>query len=658
MHPFNSKRGQTIQTDVSGVACDHAYLAHLVVAEDDAPAASANGVLTATDLGAEAQEITAGITNPAVPRALSVVGNVGGIAGDVVVTGTNYADEEITETLALNGNVTVDGAKAFKTVTQIDLPAQVHAPVAQVETVTVTNGCTQDGNLVVVVTAAGMTNSPKSVNVAVTTDDNEAAEVAAKVRTALGLDADISAFFAVSGADADIIITALTPAANDGTVAITMVDAPDIGVTVGASDNTTAGALGVAQKETVAVTGAATVAGTLTVRVTAAGMDNSPKDVSVAVVGTKQVETVTVLGAIEVAGVGDAEVIVTADGMNGSPKTLNVAVANSDTASDVAGKIRTALGLDADVAAWFTISGADAEIILTAKTAAANDASMEITVDDGTSAGLTLATSENTTPGVAPDDVNSVATKVRAALALDADVAGFFAVSGADANVILTALTDAANDGTMAITLPDADSTGVTFGASANTTAGVAPVQQVETIEVTAGSSGVGTIVFTVTAANMNNSPKAVNIELTAADDTPEEVASKIRTALGLDADVTSFFTVSGAGANVILTAIADAANDGTMSMAMTDTPSVGVTFGASANTTAGVAIDAVSVGLNDILGLPYKLALNTVLAAYLDSVKEGTAPTVAISSTAVESNTMDLNSALNGKQVDAYLIV
>lgn len=69
----------------------------------------------------------------------------------------------------------------------------------------------------------------------------------------------------------------------------------------------------------------------------------------------------------------------------------------------------------------------------------------------------------------------------------------------------------------------------------------------------------------------------------------------------------------------------------------------------------AGVTV---KVGFGNKLGLPYKLAHNTVLAAYLDNVKEGTPPTVAVSATDLESNTITLNSALNGKVVDAYLIV
>jgi hypothetical protein len=70
------------------------------------------------------------------------------------------------------------------------------------------------------------------------------------------------------------------------------------------------------------------------------------------------------------------------------------------------------------------------------------------------------------------------------------------------------------------------------------------------------------------------------------------------------------------------------------------------------------VDTDTVKVGFGDKLGIPFMLTHNTVLAAYLDNAKEGTAATVAVSATALESNTVDLNSALNGKVVDIYLIV
>ena len=67
-----------------------------------------------------------------------------------------------------------------------------------------------------------------------------------------------------------------------------------------------------------------------------------------------------------------------------------------------------------------------------------------------------------------------------------------------------------------------------------------------------------------------------------------------------------------------------------------------------------------VTIGWGDKLGLPYKLAHNTVIPGmtYLNNTVEATDPTVAVSATAIESNTIDLNSALDGTVVDAYLIV
>ena len=65
-----------------------------------------------------------------------------------------------------------------------------------------------------------------------------------------------------------------------------------------------------------------------------------------------------------------------------------------------------------------------------------------------------------------------------------------------------------------------------------------------------------------------------------------------------------------------------------------------------------------VSIGFGEKLGLPFKLALNTVLNTYFDGIKEVTAPAVTTSMTVIESNTIDLNTALNGKVVDVYLII
>jgi hypothetical protein len=63
------------------------------------------------------------------------------------------------------------------------------------------------------------------------------------------------------------------------------------------------------------------------------------------------------------------------------------------------------------------------------------------------------------------------------------------------------------------------------------------------------------------------------------------------------------------------------------------------------------------SIGFGDVVGLGHRLAGNTVQAAYLNLVREGTAPTVATSATVIESNTADLNSNLASTPVILALV-
>lgn len=128
--------------------------------------------------------------------------------------------------------------------------------------------------------------------------------------------------------------------------------------------------------------------------------------------GAAQVETATAVGTITLAG--NATVVVTAAGMTGSPKTISVAVALNDTAAQWAAKVRTALAADTAVAALFDVSGTSASIILTRKPTktytigvtsvplyAANDSTLNISLDNGTCTGITTAASSaNTTAGV------------------------------------------------------------------------------------------------------------------------------------------------------------------------------------------------------------------------------------------------------------------
>lgn len=61
---------------------------------------------------------------------------------------------------------------------------------------------------------------------------------------------------------------------------------------------------------------------------------------------------------------------------------------------------------------------------------------------------------------------------------------------------------------------------------------------------------------------------------------------------------------------------------------------------------------ERVRIGTGAKLGLPVKLSRNSVIFAFLGGAREGAAPTVAVSAAALESNTLTLNSALNGSAV------
>lgn len=272
---------------------------------------------------------------------------------------------------------------------------------------------------------------------------------------------------ALAGADGDYI-----PLIVDASGRLHIAPLPAGSATIGLVDQGDAST--VQQVEETTIIGTITLTGDASVIVTAAGMTNTPKTVTVAVDdGTEQVETATVVGTV--VDSGDARVIVTAAGMNNSSKTVDVAVLALDSAADVADKIRTALTSDADVGdagtGFFTVSGAGADVILTANAAAADDATVNISIDNLTCTGLTAApTSVDTTAGVAPDDADAVAVKVRAALALDADVSAFFTISGSSADVILTAITAAEDDATLNIAVDNDTCTGLTAVPTSTTT--------------------------------------------------------------------------------------------------------------------------------------------------------------------------------------------
>ena len=58
------------------------------------------------------------------------------------------------------------------------------------------------------------------------------------------------------------------------------------------------------------------------------------------------------------------------------------------------------------------------------------------------------------------------------------------------------------------------------------------------------------------------------------------------------------------------------------------------------------------AIGLGAKLGIGERLSLDTVVAAHLNGTREATRPTVVVSSSALESNTVTLSSALAGTAV------
>ncbi len=238
---FNPKN-VNIKAD-AGTKMDMAFLAHFQVAAADAVALHGDGVRAAMNLGVAVQEILTGITNPAVPRGLSIAGNVAGIAGNVVIDGTDFHGDVISETVALNGVGTVNTTKAFKAVTGIHLPAQTHVPVCQTETIEVTAAAGHDGHVTLTVTAVALgAASPKAVEVAlVAATHNTVTKVAEAMVLALNADPDVGDHFVASNAAGVITLTAKVPAADDGTLAIAFADTDTTDVTMGASTNGAAG---------------------------------------------------------------------------------------------------------------------------------------------------------------------------------------------------------------------------------------------------------------------------------------------------------------------------------------------------------------------------------------------------------------------------------
>ncbi len=164
--------------------------------------------------------------------------------------------------------------------------------------------------------------------------------------------------------------------------------------------------------------------------------------------------------------------------------------------------------------------------------------------------------------------------------------------------------------------------------AAANTTAVLAAQAGGSALDITTGLTNPPyPRNITATAGGTATDIKAIQVTITGTDEAGNTISETLP-AFTVD----TAGTVSGAKAFKTVTRVQIPAHDG-----------------AGATT---------AIGFGELIGLPHKLAHNTVLNAYLNNVKEGTPPTVAVSASALESNTVDLNSALNGTAVDIYYLV
>jgi hypothetical protein len=129
--------------------------------------------------------------------------------------------------------------------TAITVNLATSAGTAQVETAvvatTANSGPTESATLHVTFTSAAVTGSPVIVPVALLDADANDAAVATKIRAALTANAAIAAEFTIGGSGANVVATAIDPAANDATLNIAWSDAVSGLAEVTSSTNTTAG---------------------------------------------------------------------------------------------------------------------------------------------------------------------------------------------------------------------------------------------------------------------------------------------------------------------------------------------------------------------------------------------------------------------------------
>lgn len=149
--------------------------------------------------------------------------------------------------------------------------------------------------------------------------------------------------------------------------------------------------------------------------------------------GTSQVETALVSG--NVIDIGQLTVVVTAASVPGSPLSIPVPLTTAQTSANlIATAIRSALSSNTALTALYAVGGTGNAITLTRTTAAANDSTLNIAWGSTVSGVPALATSTNSTLGVAPTQITSTAAQIKQALEASAAASALVSVTPASGN--------------------------------------------------------------------------------------------------------------------------------------------------------------------------------------------------------------------------------
>lgn len=136
-----------------------------------------------------------------------------------IVLGDEQISQHCPVTFNANGNHPLGGDCGWK-------PTLLQK---QVETTVIEGTITTAGDARAIVTAVGMTGSPKTVDVALLLADNATA-IAGKLKTALAADADVSAFFDVSNTGPALRLVAKTAAAISATMNLNVNNLTSVGI--------------------------------------------------------------------------------------------------------------------------------------------------------------------------------------------------------------------------------------------------------------------------------------------------------------------------------------------------------------------------------------------------------------------------------------------